>query len=875
MNIHDEVWDLFNHFHAMNSIDGAHENMDRFLSFPSVGIVINTDDPLQQGRVQVFCPAFGDNPKKLLHLPWCAYVSPFIGSIKNSCFTRGVMDGPEKTEGAVQYGFWAIPELGSHAVVSCLDGDARRRIYMGSLPEHQENNTLHHGKFVWGEGGIPNGPLSSDGSPIEPIYTNVGEAFKQDRESREWRSRIADYQVSAIRKDIGEVPNETKEDYLDQQYDEISEAEPDGWVKPKLGSHGYDWTSFKNMGEMMASKVFGFSSPGFHAFTLDDRPFNSRGKWRSATGHMILLDDTNERIYIMTNKGKSWVEMDSSGNIDIYSDRRISMNAKKGFNFTTDDTFRVHAKKGIHLYSGNNISQSDLDNPPEDGEIRIQAENDLHLITNNVLRVYSYSDSLFEIGGKKCESIGDSSYLHVENDIHTITNKGSYYLTISSDINEIVNGNVKRYALGNQAYAADGNFESFSFGGRMDIGSQRLLNVKSIAEDITFESMGNNTSNSGGLFIKTPKSQYGISHKGIFWATKEKVRGRSEGDTDIEVGETSIQDRPLPPQDIGDCAIGDSVDTTGLSGADLAAAAAYNAGFRGDALVTAVAISKGESGYNPGAVGDESLVNSKWGPSHGLWQVRTLNNPENYGDYRGDNQRVGDGRLFNPNTNAQAAFAISNNGVDFSPWSVYTSGDYLNNMDEARAAVASMCGTPPVEMSFTELYSLNFPGIVGCPGQDIKSIVEGFLENCLNSTKTILKIKTSKMILKAVDDIEYKLDTDLIGTSVKNMFGKITDLIGLSDSIGAFLEISMPAISSAISVLGGSLDLPSIPTGWLDILGALGGGLEDFFKPVSALLDLFDDIDSSVCSVPNLDIPFFNSVSQEIFYYQNHDTINC
>ena len=63
---------------------------------------------------------------------------------------------------------------------------------------------------------------------------------------------------------------------------------------------------------------------------------------------------------------------------------------------------------------------------------------------------------------------------------------------------------------------------------------------------------------------------------------------------------------------------------TTLSGAAVAALA-RNAGLTGAGLVTAVAVAKGESGWRTDARGDVALVDAKWGPSIGLWQIRSLN----------------------------------------------------------------------------------------------------------------------------------------------------------------------------------------------------------------------------------------------------------
>lgn len=322
------------------SIDGKGDDFGSVATGLTLGLVVSTDDPLEMGRLQVYCPALNDNPKKIYHLPWAAYVTPFGGSINNPNYTRGTGDGKPTSTGAIHYGFWGVPELGAHVLVGCIDGDPRRRFWLGCVPEHQETHTQFHGRFDWSSrDGTPDGPLTSDKKPIQPIYDNMTSAFV-DRKSREWKSRGADYQPMANSKDGNGAPSNVRgEDYLDETYEQMSAHEKDKWVRENLGAHGYDWSGFKDAGAFKSSRVFGFSTPGFHSLSMDDRPFNSRTKLRSSTGHMVLLDDTNERIYIMTNKGNNWVEMDSNGNIDVYSERRVSISAGKDINLSTGGTF--------------------------------------------------------------------------------------------------------------------------------------------------------------------------------------------------------------------------------------------------------------------------------------------------------------------------------------------------------------------------------------------------------------------------------------------------------------------------------------------------------------------------------------------------------
>lgn len=155
------------------------------------------------------------------------------------------------------------------------------------------------------------------------------------------------------------------------------------------------------------------------------------------------------------------------------------------------------------------------------------------------------------------------------------------------------------------------------------------------------------------------------------------------------------------------CNIPTPIPLDGLTGPELAAAAAYNAGFRGQSLGVAIAVAGGESSYNPGAVGDRTLQNEKWGPSVGMWQVRTLNDPQAYRGSidagRDTRTLVGDVPATGPaarpteaqiNEQARMAFRISNGGANWKPWSVYTAGIFCRFTAAANQGIAflnSLC----------------------------------------------------------------------------------------------------------------------------------------------------------------------------------------
>lgn len=113
---------------------------------------------------------------------------------------------------------------------------------------------------------------------------------------------------------------------------------------------------------------------------------------------------------------------------------------------------------------------------------------------------------------------------------------------------------------------------------------------------------------------------------------------------------------------------------------------AQAAGFRGDALITAVAIAKAESGFDSAARGDLALQNEKYGASIGLWQIRSLHAHRDTGKERDANQ------LTDPAFNARAAYTISGGGTNFEPWTMFTNQKYKQHLGLARSAVSGAGG---------------------------------------------------------------------------------------------------------------------------------------------------------------------------------------
>ena len=324
----------------IQEIYGANNTQNTYNNI-TIGVVIDTNDPQQQGRVRVRCSSLGETPDTIVeNIPWALYMTPFGGT------TTRAIRGPDETnsEGDVAYGMWNIPKNGSLVMVACIDGDPNYRVWMGCIYDRYTPNTMPHGRFLSSTDGTPSGPFSSAGSFIQPLASNQQTAFGEaTSDNKEFRTRGADFQVSAIRQ---------KNDYT------ITD-DLEGDIR-----QGYDTTqtslNYKNeiTGDTLDSHTHSWVTPGFHAISMDDKVKNCRMRFRTSTGHQIILDDTNERIYVMTAEGNNWIEMDQNGNIDIYSKRRVSVHSEKDINLYSDETVRIQGKKGIHLSTENEIRMS-------------------------------------------------------------------------------------------------------------------------------------------------------------------------------------------------------------------------------------------------------------------------------------------------------------------------------------------------------------------------------------------------------------------------------------------------------------------------------------------------------------------------------------
>lgn len=286
------------------------------------GVVVNVSDPQQDDRVQVWCPGLDGQYAKFDNLPWAKVVTPFGGQINNyPGGSRGTPSG-----GLMSFGWRAIPPVNSIVMVTFLNNDPNQRRVVGSVMGNQGNRSFPIGRNRPDIGA--KAPLTDNLSPVQPQTDNLMAQFNGNLDAPEARTRGA--------------------------YERQAGQDKDN----RDGTEGYQKSPYKGENQL-TPQTFGFTTPGRHAFILQDNPENSHIRFKTTDGHQIIFDDTNERIYVSTSVGNTWIEMDKDGHVSVYGAASMSVGAGVDINLTAGRNINLSAGTGnVNIAAGGAISAS-------------------------------------------------------------------------------------------------------------------------------------------------------------------------------------------------------------------------------------------------------------------------------------------------------------------------------------------------------------------------------------------------------------------------------------------------------------------------------------------------------------------------------------
>lgn len=318
------------------------------------GIVQNNSDPTGDGRLKIYIPAIDSPSFETDDLPWAGYVSPFGGH------TADFMAGPEDEtiKGITTYGFWAIPKTGAQVLCGFAEGDSQTRFWMGCfyLPEH--NHTL---------------PAAiSESGPM----TEIDESGKYGQHKIPFQERNL--------KEAG--LDETKKHFRTRGGWQRSVSYAAKRQKTKPTSNGYKEKPTDSGNS--DSQIYSMTTPGRHMMVFSDVNDESRIRFKTAMGTQIILDDTNEKIYISGARGRNYIEFDEgSGKIHLYSSSKVNVHSENDINLFSDENINIVAKKRINIKSQERAvkiqAKMNVEALSEQAQFKVTASRDIVLKTTN------------------------------------------------------------------------------------------------------------------------------------------------------------------------------------------------------------------------------------------------------------------------------------------------------------------------------------------------------------------------------------------------------------------------------------------------------------------------------------------------------------
>ena len=331
---------------------------------PYIGTVKVTVDPLKMGRLGVNIPALSQttNPTSS-QIIWCQYLSPFYGAKSINAVSE--IDPYLYKETQHSYGMWAVPpDVDTDVLVIFAKGE-------------QSNASA-----FWI--GCVQKPLVNQQVPGHGASINTSKAAEAQEASE--TSKLADYGTEFL--PAGEknqrlyAPGEILQN-IDKWKYPVNDVLADQLKKQGLVQDTVRGTTSSSARRESPSRVFGINTPGRirsdsrelnigldntkvktdrdpgHSFVMDDGAAdgtNQLTRLRTASGHQLLMNDSEGVVYLANGSGKALIEMDTDGTVSVYSDGGINLRSGRDFNLHSDMNINFHAKGAINFTSETNVA---------------------------------------------------------------------------------------------------------------------------------------------------------------------------------------------------------------------------------------------------------------------------------------------------------------------------------------------------------------------------------------------------------------------------------------------------------------------------------------------------------------------------------------
>lgn len=385
---------------------------------PYEAIVISHVASTKMGQLLVYIPDFGGektDPKNQIPVSYC---SPYYGYTYGTNNQDTNPDAPDAQFTTGQsYGMWMVPpDVGNKVLVVFAAGDRGRGYWIGciydSMSHHMvpglSRNVGSNADGTNNDKSKPPNPANSalglaNGESVSTVveaYVKSGETLKGDaiktspRYVHEWQNLILVGQGLDKDKVRGAISSSSLRESPSNVY---GISTPGRSVTE--GAKQVSSTPAENKDQAIIARK------GGHSFVMDDGDatgVDNLIRLRSSGGHQILMNDTEQILYIASANGEQWLEFSSDGSINVF--------ATKGFNLRSKGEMNLHADKSINIHSGDtvNINGTTAVNVTSQTAVNVKSPGTVTVGANGQLQLFGKGGaSLLSGAGLNMSSNGD------------------------------------------------------------------------------------------------------------------------------------------------------------------------------------------------------------------------------------------------------------------------------------------------------------------------------------------------------------------------------------------------------------------------------------------------------------------------------------
>ena len=385
---------------------------------PVIGIVKNNVDPTHSGRIEVYVVKSNSSssPNEEGSLQWVNYLSPFCGlsGISGVPGTGSTTDGYGKFVGNPQsYGFWAsAPDIGTQVICIFVNGVPTQGYYIGCIPQiGQLSMTPAIGsskvivpndgeaKTYGGADRLPTGEVNT----TNPNLANSGTIVTDPKPVHSYQAAIL-FQQGLIRDNArGVISSSAQRETPSRVFGMSTPGGP-------IYQGGYNNSNIKSAatGQTDPTKLTMIGRTGGHSLVMDDGDLQGQDQLtriRTASGHMIMMNDSAQSLFIMHANGQSWVELGKEGTVDMYASNSVNIRTQGDLNLHADRDLNLHADRNFTLY-GKNL------NMESDNDMNIRSGANFSQYASSSYTVKSGSDLALFGGGSTSLAGSGSTYLN-------------------------------------------------------------------------------------------------------------------------------------------------------------------------------------------------------------------------------------------------------------------------------------------------------------------------------------------------------------------------------------------------------------------------------------------------------------------------------